>query len=92
MHFYKNCQILKKLPPSGSYPWNLEIGPQARHQKSTLPQLFGSTKAFQNSLTRAGSTNDHRTAPLHGKGLGVDHGLPGGGDWAGVLPTQKLPT
>ena len=41
-------------------------------------------------MTRPGSTNYHRAAPLQGKGLGAGKGLPGG-DLAGVLPTQKLP-
>ena len=40
-------------------------------------------------MTRPGSTNYHRAAPLQGKGLGAGKGLPGG-DLAGVLPTQTI--
>ena len=51
--------------------------------------LFGSIRAFQNRLTWPGSTKDHRAAPPQAKGLGASQVLPGG-DWARVLPTQKL--
>ena len=51
--------------------------------------LFGLTRAFQNGMTLPGSTKDHRTAPPQTKGLGDGQVLPGG-DWNGVLPTQKI--
>ena len=51
--------------------------------------LFGSTRAFQNGMTQPGSTKDHRAAPPQSKGLGSGQVLPGG-DWAGILSTQKL--
>ena len=40
-------------------------------------------------MTQSGSTNNHGPALLQGKGQGAGQGLPGG-DWMGVLPTQKL--
>ena len=40
-------------------------------------------------MTQPCSTNDHGTASLQGKGQGTSQGLPRG-DWAVVLPTQKL--
>ena len=39
-------------------------------------------------MTWPGSTKDHRAAPPQAK-QGAGQVLPGG-DWAGVLPTQKL--
>ena len=35
----------------GPHPRNPEFEPQAQHQKSALPRLFGLTTAFQNGMT-----------------------------------------
>ena len=40
-------------------------------------------------MTQPGNNKDHGEAPPQSKGLGAGQVLPGG-DWAGVLPTQKL--
>ena len=89
--FYKELPFSQKnCPPQGTHPCNPEIRPRPQNQKSALPQLFGSTTAFQNAMTQPGSTNNQGPAPLQGKGQCAGQGLPGGGDWAGVLPTQKL--
>ena len=55
----------------------------ALNQNSATPILFVSSNPIQNGMTRHGSI------PV-AKGLGAGQGLPHR-DWAGVLPTQKLP-
>ena len=86
--FYKELPFSQKnCPPQGTHPCNPEIRPRPQNQKSALPQLFGSTTAFQNAMTQPGSTNNQGPAPLQGKGQAY---LGTWGNWAGVLPTQKL--
>ena len=72
--------------PTSSHPqfWAL-----AQNQKSDWTMLFESIRAFQNGMTWPGSTKDHGAAPPQAKGLGAGQVL-SGGDWARVLPTQKL--
>ena len=85
------AKFSKKLPPplGSPHPCNPEIGPRPQNKKSALPWLFGLSTAFQNGITRPGSTKNHGPARLQQKGQGAGQGLPGG-DWTGVLPTQKL--
>ena len=45
--------------------------------------LLGLTRAFQNGMTRPGSTKDHGAAPPPSKGLGVAQVLPSVGTGPG---------
>ena len=45
---------------------------------------------FQNGITQPGSSKNQGADKFQAKHLGAGQGLPHR-DWAGVLPTQKLP-
>ena len=83
LNSYKNC------PHWGPHTCNLEIGPLATKAKICSATVVWLNVSFPKCYDTTGSTSDHGTAPLQGKGQGAGQGLPGW-DWEGILPTQKL--
>ena len=77
----------KNLPPSFQH---LQLRIWAQNQKSTCSILFTSSNSFQNGMTWPRSIKNRKVITFQVKGLGAGQGLPHG-DWAGVIPTQKLP-
>ena len=85
------CKIgQKNLTPSTPPFQHLQLSIWALNQNSAPPILFASSNPFQNGMTRPSSIKNHGGDRFLAKGLGAGQGLPRR-DWAGVLPTQKLP-
>ena len=88
--FYIKLQNSTKNYPSNPPFQHQQLCICALTQKFTPTFFFASSNTFQNGMTLPSTIKNHGAARFQAKGLGADQGLPHR-DWAGVLPTQKLP-